>query len=61
MRDDYLSADWAGHHRHLTASLHRLFRSIGEAFERLQAIRFAEPWRCRSNVARDIATGCPRA
>ena len=45
MRDDYLSADWARHHRAATGALHRLLQTLAVSFNRLHAIQYDAPWK----------------
>lgn len=45
MRDDYLSADWADHHRQASRAIHKLVHRAWLAMIRLNAIQFDAPWR----------------
>ena len=45
MRDDYLSADWARHHREASGALHRLFKAVAVSLARLNAIQYDAPWK----------------
>lgn len=45
MRDDYLSADWARHHRQATGAIHRVFQTLAVSFARLNAIQYDAPWK----------------
>ena len=44
MSNDYDSATWADHHRHVSAGLARLFKATLHAFRRLNAIEYDAPW-----------------
>ena len=50
MRDDYLSADWARHHRTATGAIHRLFRTLAVSLTRLHAIQYDAPWKHQKAV-----------
>lgn len=45
MRDDYLSTDWARHHRETSRAIHKLAHRAWIAMARLNAIQFDAPWR----------------
>jgi hypothetical protein len=50
MRDEMDARIWNEHGQDFSASLHALLLDIGAGFRRLQAIRFAAPWK-RGDVA----------
>jgi hypothetical protein len=44
MRDDYLSAEWAGGHHQVSAAIHKAISMVAESFDRLHAYQYDAPW-----------------